>query len=289
VTGSVGVVDEHVRVVRQTRVAPPLDLLERDVAARRVPIGRRDVATMHGEDLRFVGAAAVAGHDVQSGRRAGAGPWSYGALVRQRWVIGFVVAMLVAGCAGDDTDDRGDRVPDAATAVTAGSSPAPPATPAPSSPVAPATTGDDAPVSAPGEAVVPVGFERVQASVELADGSPCELCLWLADDGASRQRGLMEVTDLGAADGMAFVFEEPNTSRFWMGNTPLPLSIAFFAADGSFVSTQDMDPCPAADDSCLRYGAAAAYVTAIEFARGDVERLGIGPGSVLTLTDLPCD
>jgi hypothetical protein len=50
-----------------------------------------------------------------------------------------------------------------------------------------------------------------------------------------------------------------------------------------------MDPCPAADDSCVRYGAAAAYVTAIEFARGDVERLGIGPGSVLTLTDLPCD
>jgi hypothetical protein len=128
----------------------------------------------------------------------------------------------------------------------------------------------------------------VQARVALEDGSVCELCVWLADDGERRSRGLMYVTDLGAADAMAFVFDAATTAQFWMGNTPMPLSIAYFAADGSFVSTADMEPCLAADDDCPRYAADGEYVTAVEFPLGDVARLGIGPGSVLALGDLPC-
>ena len=39
------------------------------------------------------------------------------------------------------------------------------------------------------------------------------LCLWLAASGEQRSRGLMFVTDLGGADGMAFRYESPHSGR----------------------------------------------------------------------------
>lgn len=188
--------------------------------------------------------------------------------------------MLMGACGGDDASDR-TATTDAVTTATVSARSAPSGSATTADDAAPATTADAA-------AVQPEGFERVQATITLADGTPCELCLWLADDADRRSRGLMHVTDLGAADGMVFTFDEPSTARFWMGYTPLPLSIAFFDADGAFVSTADMEPCPAANEDCARYAAAAPYVTAIELPLGEVARLGIGPGSVLALTDLPC-
>ena len=63
--------------------------------------------------------------------------------------------------------------------------------------------------TSPVDAVVPEGFERVAATVTAADGTVCELCLWLAATGEQRSQGLMFVTDLGGADGMAFRYESP--------------------------------------------------------------------------------
>jgi uncharacterized membrane protein (UPF0127 family) len=101
----------------------------------------------------------------------------------------------------------------------------------------------------------------------------------------------MGVTDLGGADGMVFVYEGPASGQFWMRGTPMPLSIAFFAADGSFVSATDMEPCltgPAA--ACPRYSAAGPYVAAIEVPQGRLAELGIGAGSRLVLATGPgCD
>ena len=57
------------------------------------------------------------------------------------------------------------------------------------------------------------------------------MCLWLADVADERARGLMGVTDLGEAVGMAFVFEAPGEGAFVMIGTPTPLSIAWFDAD----------------------------------------------------------
>jgi hypothetical protein len=94
----------------------------------------------------------------------------------------------------------------------------------------------------------------------------------------------MGVTELGPADGMVFVYAGPASGQFWMFGTPMPLSIAFFAADGGFVSSTDMEPCvtgpPAA---CPRYSAAGPYVAAIEVPQGGFTELGIGPGSRLAL------
>ena len=110
------------------------------------------------------------------------------------------------------------------------------------------------------------------------------MCLWAAVTAADQGRGLMGVTDLGGADGMVFRYSSPVATQFWMRDTVMPLSIAFFAADGSFVSATDMEPCltgPA--DACARYAAAGPYVNAIEVPKGGLEALLMTPGSELEL------
>jgi len=57
-----------------------------------------------------------------------------------------------------------------------------------------------------------------------------------------RQKGLMFRRDLGANDGMLFVFEQPMPQCFWMKNTPTALTIAFLADDGTIVNMADMQP-----------------------------------------------
>ena len=129
--------------------------------------------------------------------------------------------------------------------------------------------GDDEP---DGAAVTPRGFGSTLLRVLPA---ALEWCVWLADTPQLRQRGLMEVTDLGDGKaGMLFAFEAPNAGRFWMRNTPMPLSIAFLADDGSLVSTADMAPCGDRDD-CPTYGAAGPYAWALEVPRGGLARLGV--------------
>ncbi len=149
--------------------------------------------------------------------------------------------------------------------------------------------GEPDPASGPTTATVvrPDGFERRLARVTKADGEVCELCVWRADDGDQRRRGLMFVTDLGPADGMTFRYGEMRRGWFWMKNTVLPLSIAFFDDEGELVDAFDMEPCIA--DPCRRYTPARSYSLAIEVPQGDLGRLGIDAGSRLELTDLPCD
>ena len=134
--------------------------------------------------------------------------------------------------------------------------------------------------------VVPTGFDRVAATVTAADGTVCEVCLWLAATPERRSLGLMGVTDLGAADGMAFRYDERHTTQFWMKNTLLPLSIAFFAADGAYLDAFDMEPCVTA--VCERYPTPADFLVAVETVQGGLPELALLPGSALVLSDLPC-
>ncbi len=134
--------------------------------------------------------------------------------------------------------------------------------------------------------VTPEGFRRVAATVEGPDGAVCELCLWLADDVELRSRGLMHVTDLRPGDGMAFVYPRPHTGTFWMKDTVLPLSIAFFAAGGDLLSSFDMTPCSV--EPCGTYPTPTDFVIAVEVAQGDLAALGIVPGSTLSLSTDSC-
>lgn len=57
-----------------------------------------------------------------------------------------------------------------------------------------------------------------------------------------RTIGLMFRKEMGASEGMLFVFEQPAVQCFWMKNTPLPLSAAFIKDDGTIVNIEDMKP-----------------------------------------------
>jgi uncharacterized membrane protein (UPF0127 family) len=135
--------------------------------------------------------------------------------------------------------------------------------------------------------VAPEAFQRGAARVTAADGTACEICVWLAETAPQRSRGLMFVTDLGDADAMAFVYPEPHRGTFWMKDTILPLSIAFFAPDGSFLTSFDMEPC--VTTSCPNYRTPDDFLVAVEVPQGALGELGVGPGSTLELLGLPCD
>jgi uncharacterized membrane protein (UPF0127 family) len=152
----------------------------------------------------------------------------------------------------------------------------------------PATTAPGTTVTSPVESIPegvrPEGFSTVTARITDADGEVCEVCVWLADAADERARGLMGVTDLGDAVGMAFRFDDPVTNRFYMLNTPTPLSIAWFAPGGEYVASTDMEPClEVPEDGCPLYGPGASYDLALEVFQGDLDDLGVGPGARLEL------
>jgi uncharacterized membrane protein (UPF0127 family) len=137
---------------------------------------------------------------------------------------------------------------------------------------------------AEGDGVRPQGLSTVTARITSVDGEICEVCMWLADSPAERATGLMGVTDLGGPVGMAFSWSEPTDGRFFMLNTPTPLSIAWFADSGEHVGQTDMTPCLTDDsETCDRYGADAAYTLAIEMFEGQLGKVGITPGARVEL------
>lgn len=56
------------------------------------------------------------------------------------------------------------------------------------------------------------------------------------------QHGLMGRRDLGKDQGMIFVYEAPTLMSFYMRNTPTPLDIGFFGANGQLREVYPMYP-----------------------------------------------
>ena len=57
-----------------------------------------------------------------------------------------------------------------------------------------------------------------------------------------RAKGLMGRTDLPEGHGMLFIYESPQRLVFWMKDTLIPLSVAFFDSDKEIINILDMDP-----------------------------------------------
>lgn len=100
--------------------------------------------------------------------------------------------------------------------------------------------------------------------------------LKVASTDTERAQGLMNVQTLAPDTGMAFVFDGPTTATFWMKDTIIPLSIAFWDAQGRIVDILEMTPCRA--DPCPTYTARAPYTTALEMNAGWYERHGVQIG-----------
>ena len=107
----------------------------------------------------------------------------------------------------------------------------------------------------------------------------------VADTTAERQTGLMRRETLSPFDGMAFLWAGPVQGSFWMKDTLIPLSIAFWDEQGRIVSIMDMEPCRA--DPCPSYMPDAPYVGAVEVRQGELLRRGVGVGGTIDLTRPP--
>jgi uncharacterized membrane protein (UPF0127 family) len=71
-----------------------------------------------------------------------------------------------------------------------------------------------------------IGIHRIRATI--------------ASTPQQRETGLMHHSTLCGNCGMLFVFPRSRKYNFWMKNTPLPLAIAFIAADGSILNIDEM-------------------------------------------------
>jgi uncharacterized membrane protein (UPF0127 family) len=173
--------------------------------------------------------------------------------VRRLLLLSSIVGLLVGACSGDNGS---------------------------AGPTFPPVTGTVATLPPSSSPAIPEGFEAIVLRVTDANGTEHEWCVLVADTDAKREHGLMDVDSLGGYDGMLFTFDGPTQASFYMFQTRLPLSIAFFAAGGPFVSSSDMPPCTASKGAdCPLYRAISPYVDALEVPMGGLGALGIGTGS----------
>ncbi|MGI8709343.1 MAG: DUF192 domain-containing protein [Actinomycetota bacterium] len=142
--------------------------------------------------------------------------------------------------------------------------------------VTPACGGDEQEPSSEGSpAVSEGGFPQKTAIIE-TDEEPVMLTVEVAETDEDRAQGLMGRTSLPDDHGMVFIFFEEHLGGFWMKNTLIPLSIAFFGQDGEILEILDMKPCK--KDPCPTYDPGVPYWGALEVNRGAFGAWGVSVG-----------
>jgi uncharacterized membrane protein (UPF0127 family) len=139
--------------------------------------------------------------------------------------------------------------------------------------------------------------ERGAPTIELPPGSPefgsgralidtqddsVLLNVEIAQTDEQRAFGLMKRESLDEDSGMVFLFFEENNGGFWMKNTLIPLSIAFFDIDGDIVRILDMEPCET--DPCEVYDPGSPYYGALEVNLGAFDDWGVREGDHIEVT-----
>jgi uncharacterized protein len=122
------------------------------------------------------------------------------------------------------------------------------------------------------------GGDASRAIIETESGDVV-VHLEVADTAAERERGLMGRRELAGDSGMAFVFPEDTTASFWMKDTLIPLSIAFYDDAGRIVRILDMQPCR--QDPCPLYNPHVSYRGALEVNLGAFRRWQVHVGDRL--------
>lgn len=100
--------------------------------------------------------------------------------------------------------------------------------------------------------------------------------LEVAQDDATRARGLMYRAAMPLSYGMLFVFDEPVWSGFWMKQTFIPLDIAWLDEHGVVLDVARLNPL---DETLKRPREAAKY--AVELHAGTLAQYGVGVGDKL--------
>lgn len=103
----------------------------------------------------------------------------------------------------------------------------------------------------------------------------------IANDPASRSKGLMFVANLPENEGMLFVFEEKQKVSFWMKNTIIPLSIGYFDESKKLLQIESMYP--QKTGTLKSYPSKKAIKYALEVNVGWFEKNGISLGSTFSI------
>jgi uncharacterized protein len=127
-----------------------------------------------------------------------------------------------------------------------------------------------APTFPPGKALIDTGQDSLIIDVEVAETPE------------QHGFGLMFRESLGERSGMVFLFFEERRGAFWMRNTRIPLSIAFFDDDGRILAILDMEPCKG--DPCKLYSPGVSYSAALEVNQGAFDDWGVSVGDRITIT-----
>jgi len=104
----------------------------------------------------------------------------------------------------------------------------------------------------------------------------------VAQSESEHARGLMFRSKLEKNTGMLFIFEDERPRSFWMKNTFIPLTIAYFDKDKKLIETLDMEPVKSEMDQAPRvYPSSLPAQYALEMPRGWFKKNNIKVGDKL--------
>jgi len=126
-----------------------------------------------------------------------------------------------------------------------------------------------------------ITFPHGTAVIRTADRTTVNVRIEIAETPAQLEQGLSGRRTLAPKSGMAFLWQSDVRGRFWMKNTSIPLSIAFWGKSGRILRILDMAPCQR--DPCKIYDPKVAFRGALEVNRGAFARWGVRRGALVTI------
>jgi len=124
------------------------------------------------------------------------------------------------------------------------------------------------------------GLPRGTLSIE-GNSGPVQVDVSIAETRETKARGLMGVEEMDPDTGMVFLQDEPARISFWMKDTLIPLSIAFWGPDQRIATILDMEPCRTS--TCPTYDPEIEWVGALEVNQGFFAEHGIEEGAPVRL------
>jgi len=123
--------------------------------------------------------------------------------------------------------------------------------------------------------LTPLTFESGKARI-YSGSRRTELDVELALTMSQRTQGLMYREHLPENSGMFFLYVNEVSGSFWMKNTYIPLSIAFFDSEGRIMYMTDMEPL-----TTEPHGPGRPFTAALEVNRGWFEKNNISVGDTI--------
>jgi uncharacterized membrane protein (UPF0127 family) len=124
------------------------------------------------------------------------------------------------------------------------------------------------------------GLPRGTLLIE-GNSGPVQVDVSIAETRETKARGLMGVEEMDPDTGMVFLQDEPARISFWMKDTLIPLSIAFWGPDQRIATILDMEPCRTS--TCPTYDPEIEWVGALEVNQGFFAEHGIEEGAPVRL------